>query len=165
MNKEKQLAEFAEALVYIGDLLPRAQLNAELYQNEFVKAAVARLYEQILLFFRPAIKWYSSSLRRLLLGVFEPFEVLRDTVIKVKACVAIMNEAAMSSMQVEIRQTHDIASKSHEILSSGLSERLSYHVWQDRVSEVLGEIQQNVKGVLDLTISPLRTDSYELAAN
>lgn len=152
MNKEKQLAEYTEALVYIGDLLPRAQLNAELYQNNFVQTAVARLYEQFLLFFRPAIKWYSSSLRRFLLGVFEPFEVLKDTVTKIKACAAIMNEAAMSSMQIEVRQTHAIALKTHEIIACELPKLQSGQQWQGCVSAEVGQIQQDVKGMSGLHI-------------
>lgn len=152
MNKEKQLAEYAEALVYIGDLLPRAQLNAELYQNNFVGAAVARLYEQVLFFFRPAIKWYSSSLRRFLLGVFEPFEVLKDTVTKIKACAAIMNEAAMSSMQIEVRQTHEIALKTHEIVTREVPNLQSGQQWQGCVSAGMGQIQQDVKGMSGLHI-------------
>lgn len=152
MNKEKQLAEYAEALVYIGDLLPRAQLNAELYQNSFVEAAVARLYEQVLLFFRPAIKWYSSSLRRFFLGVFEPFEVLKDTVMKIKTCAAIMNEAAMSSMQVELRQTHEIALKTHEMITRELPSLQLGLQGHGYVAAEVGQVQQDVKGMSGLHI-------------
>ncbi|KAF3766216.1 hypothetical protein M406DRAFT_68578 [Cryphonectria parasitica EP155] len=137
MNHAKHVAEYTDALVHIGNLLPRAQLNAELYQNNYVKEAVARLYEQILVFFRPAIKWYSSSLQRAMTAIVSPFESgLKDTVAKIQTCATIMDAAARSSMQIELRKTYDIVS----------CQLPNLHSWQGDMSAGVSEIRQDQKG-------------------
>lgn len=101
----KLVAEYAEALVCIGDLLPRVRLNAELYRNAFMREAVSRLYAQILRFFRPAVEWYSASgFGRVIKAVCNPFECgLKDTVQKIKACAELMDGIADASMRVDQR--------------------------------------------------------------
>lgn len=144
-NHAKYVAEYADALVYIGNLLPRAQLSVELYQNHYVKGAVARLYEQILLFFRPAIKWYSSTIRRLATAVYSPFESgLKDTVANIRGCAMIVDEAARSCMQIEQRQTSNMIFSQLPDLGS----------WRSDISAEMGEMRDDVRGLFLLFVQP-----------
>lgn len=99
------VAEYAEALVRIGDVLPRARLGAELYRNDMMRTAAARLYAQLLRFFRAAIEWYSrSGFERAMSAVFRPFECgLKDVVDKIRTCAELMDKIAESSMRIDQR--------------------------------------------------------------
>jgi hypothetical protein len=61
LNHEELISRLAEALVLIGDALPRAKLKLELYGTEPMLQAVSQLYAQIMRFSQRAIKWYSEG--------------------------------------------------------------------------------------------------------
>lgn len=139
LGHARLVAEYAEALVCIGDVLPRAQLSAALYQNDMMRAAVARLYAQLLRFFRAAVEWYSrSGFERAVNAVFKPFECgLKDVVEKIKTCAELMDKIAESSMRVDQR-----------LYNVELQARLErVEAWCCRSDQTLGVLTATVEGV------------------
>ncbi|KAJ4385300.1 hypothetical protein N0V93_010361 [Gnomoniopsis smithogilvyi] len=136
------VAELAEAMVSIGDVLPRTQLNAELYQNDMMRTAVARLYTQLLRFFRAAMEWYSrSGFERVVSAVFKPFECgLKDIIEKIKMYADLMDKIAESSMRVDQRM--------YNLELQARLERVEF--WCDSDDQAMGNLTAVVEDVVAL---------------
>ncbi|SPO04286.1 uncharacterized protein DNG_06969 [Cephalotrichum gorgonifer] len=105
INHAELVAQFSKALCQIGDVLPRTELNAKLYQTDQMKHAIANLYASILIFLRQAVKWYKlGPAGRALTSIFKPFELsYKDTVDQVKLCADTIDDIAAAAARAEIR--------------------------------------------------------------
>lgn len=101
-------------MVDIAEVLPRAKLNAELYQTDHVRAAISTLYAHILLFLRHTISWFNlSRTRKIISSILNPFKLgLKTTVDEVKRCATVLDAAADSASKAEMRTMHVLM---HEI--------------------------------------------------
>lgn len=113
INHAELVAEFAKALTDVGEVLPRAKLNAKLYQTDMMKEAVVGLYRHILLFLQKALEWYQFSPgRRAVSAIIRPFKTdLKNTIDEVKRCATVMEAVAGSCMKAELRDTHSMVRK------------------------------------------------------
>lgn len=107
-NNAEIVSELTKAMVDIAEVLPRAKLNAELYQTHHIKAAISALYARILLFFRQLISWYNlPRARKLASVIFKPFKLeLKNAVDEVKRCAMVLDAAANVAHKAETRSMH-----------------------------------------------------------
>lgn len=95
-------------MVDIAEVLPRAKLDAELYQTDHTRAVISTLYAHILLFFKQTISWFNlSRTRKIMSAILNPFKLgLKTTVDEVKRCAMILDIVADSASKAEIRSMH-----------------------------------------------------------
>jgi len=106
INHENLVAQFSKALYWIGQVLPRCELSAELYQNDEMRDAIATLYAHILLFLQQAVKWYNlGSAGRALTSLFKPFELsYKETLDEITLCAKTIDDISSLASKVEIRE-------------------------------------------------------------
>ncbi|KAF2113903.1 hypothetical protein BDV96DRAFT_600662 [Lophiotrema nucula] len=105
INRAELVQKVSQALVAIGDVLPRAELSAELYQTEYMEAALSRLYTYVIMFFQLCVRWYNrSSLGRLWASFKTPFELdYKDLVEQIRVCSHAVEDLANAGARAEIR--------------------------------------------------------------
>ncbi|KAH3997541.1 hypothetical protein HBI13_109690 [Parastagonospora nodorum] len=115
INRATLVQKLAQAFVAIGDVLPRASLSAELYQTDYMKDALSRLYAYIIIFLHLCVKWYNrSSLGRLWSAMKSPFELdYQDLVDQIKVSSAAVEDLANAGARVEIRDIRTMQDISH----------------------------------------------------
>jgi hypothetical protein len=115
LNRATLVEKLAQAFVTIGDVLPRSNLSAELYQTEHMKEALSRLYSYIILFLQLCVKWYNrSSLGRLWSALKAPFELdYQGLVEQIKFSSAAVEDIANAGARVEIRDIRTIQDIHH----------------------------------------------------
>jgi hypothetical protein len=99
------VAELSKALSQIGAVLPRVEVQLNLYRTDSMKAQVELLYSEIIHFYQRAMKWYEGGKFKHILGAFANpyslrFKDLRD---KIEQCSLIIEKEAAVYAQVEIR--------------------------------------------------------------
>ena len=99
------MTELSKALAKIGDVLPRVQIDAALYNTPWMKEAISRLYAYILLFLQKAVKWYTmGSARRAVSSVLNPYSSsFQETIKEISRCTASVDDIASTSGRAEIR--------------------------------------------------------------
>jgi hypothetical protein len=97
--------KLAQALVEIGDVLPRAKFSAELYQTDYMQEALSRLYAYIILFFQLCVRWYNKSpIRRVWSSVITPFELdWKELTDQIMLSSKMVEDLANSGARSEIR--------------------------------------------------------------
>ncbi|EDU51595.1 hypothetical protein PtrSN002B_010849 [Pyrenophora tritici-repentis] len=148
--------ELAKAFIAIGDVLPRAKLSAELYQTNYMRDALSRLYAYIIRFLHLCVRWYSrSSLGRFFSGLKNPFELhYQDLVEQIKTRSADVQDLANAGARVDIRDIltiqalkHDQALKRYERIEDCLNQILqtstSHKALSEFMSVDIGEIKRN----------------------
>ncbi|KAH7395180.1 hypothetical protein DE146DRAFT_615269 [Phaeosphaeria sp. MPI-PUGE-AT-0046c] len=105
LNRATLVEKLAQAFIEIGDVLPRSNLSAELYQTDDMKDALSRLYAYIVLFLQLCVKWYNrSSVGRLWSALKAPFELdYQDLVEQIKISAASVEHLADAGARVEVR--------------------------------------------------------------
>ncbi|KAI8940633.1 hypothetical protein NX059_001905 [Plenodomus lindquistii] len=105
INRATLVEKLAQAFVAIGDVLPRADLNAELYQTDHMRDALSRLYAYIILFLRLCVRWYNrSSLGRLWSALKSPYELdYKELIDQIKVSSAAVEDLASAGARAEIR--------------------------------------------------------------
>ncbi|KAI4936800.1 uncharacterized protein J4E92_001525 [Alternaria infectoria] len=103
------------ALIAIGDVLPRMDLSAELYQTQYMEAALSRLFTYIILFLRLCVRWYKKSpLGRICSAIKTPFELgYQDLVNHIQECSKAVDDLASAGARAEIRDVHTLAMLQH----------------------------------------------------
>jgi hypothetical protein len=110
INRATLVEKLAQAFVAIGDVLPRANLSAELYQTGYMKDALSRLYAYIILFLRLCVRWYNkSSIGRFVSAITSPFELdYQELIDQIKVSSAAVEHLANAGARVEIRDIRTI---------------------------------------------------------
>lgn len=107
--------KLSQALVDIGDVLPRMDLSACLYQTEVMEAALSRLFTYIILFLRLCVRWYKKSpLDRISSAIQSPFELgYHDLVNNIQECSKAVDDLASAGARAEIRDVRTLAMLQH----------------------------------------------------
>jgi hypothetical protein len=138
INRATLVEKLAQAFVTIGDVLPRSNLSAELYQTDHMKEALSRLYSYIILFLQLCVKWYNrSSLGRLWSALKAPFELDYQGLVKqVKLSSAAVEDIANAGARVEIRDIRTIQDIHHVQFVN------FYNNLLDRLAKLEGSVTQ-----------------------
>lgn len=109
------MQKLSQALVEIGDILPRAELSAELYQTDYMQEALSRLYAYILLFFQLCVRWYNkSSIRRVLSSIKTPFELdWQDLTEQIMLSSKAVEDLANAGARAELRYVRTLMDLQH----------------------------------------------------
>jgi hypothetical protein len=115
INRANLFEKLSQALIAIGDVLPRMDLSAELYQTKYMEAALARLFTYIILFLRLCVRWYKKSpLGRICSAIITPFELgYQDLVDHIQECSKAVDDLASAGARAEIRDVHALARLQH----------------------------------------------------
>lgn len=108
LNHGELVIEYSKALVQIGEVLPRQELNAALFPTPHMKDAISRLYAHILKFLLRAVKWYQMSpAGRAFSAIRKPFDLdLKDIVEQVWLCSERIEKIASTASKAELRDVH-----------------------------------------------------------
>ncbi|RAR04552.1 hypothetical protein DDE82_004509 [Stemphylium lycopersici] len=144
INRANLVQKLLQALIAIGDVLPRLDLSAELYQTEYMEAALSRLYAYIMLFFRLCVRWYNRSpLGRLWSAITTPFELdYQELVEQIQHCSQAVDDLANAGARAEIRHVRTLADlqhtqlREHGVKLSQILER------QKKADELLAQVMQ-----------------------
>lgn len=141
INHGKLVTQFSQALSTIADVLPRANLSAELYQTDQMENTVAKMYAHILLFLKRAMKWYhAGQAGRALAGLFKPYELsFKDTVEQIVECAKAIDDIASISNKVEVRQIGEIT-RDHRLKLTGIEDKLQ------GLTATVGNVLQCLRG-------------------
>ncbi|ETS73986.1 hypothetical protein PFICI_13852 [Pestalotiopsis fici W106-1] len=155
LNHANLVTQFAQALSIIAQVLPRTEINAELYQTDEMKEAIASLYAHILLFLQQATKWYNvGPAGRALTALFKPFELsYKDTVEQIMLCAQTIDDISSLASRVEIREIKTFLQGE----SKRLEEReTKLHEMQARFHQAQAELSETVDKVLQIITSENR---------
>ncbi|KAH8168915.1 hypothetical protein LIA77_11041 [Sarocladium implicatum] len=163
-NHEKLVEHFANTLEEIAFALPRAEFIAELYRTDRVKAVLSRLYANILVFLRHAIKWYArSSAGRAICAVFKPFPLQCEAIVaQIRECVKASGDEAAIASQAEVRGLH-LEFRRHEQRMLEMDRKHDQRYLQsekrlDAMDQKLSEVQVNSR----VTVQQLEVESRTL---
>ncbi|KAI4658936.1 uncharacterized protein J4E79_006696 [Alternaria viburni] len=115
INRATLFEKLSQALISIGDVLPRMDLSAELYQTQYMEAALSRLFTYIILFLRLCVRWYKKSpLGRICSAIKTPFELgYQELVNHIQECSKAVDDLASAGARAEIRDVHTLAMLQH----------------------------------------------------
>src|SRR2546423_1198690 len=99
------VSELSKALTKVGEVLPRAQIDATLYDTPWMRNAIARLYAYIMLFLQKAVKWYTMGSRwRALSSILNPYSSsFKEVVDEIKKSAESVDAIARTSGRAEVR--------------------------------------------------------------
>ncbi len=119
------MTKISQAIVAIGEVLPRADLNAELYPTDYMETALSKLYAYIIMFFQMCVRWYNRSpLGRLWSSIKDPWELdYRELLDQIKHSSAAVEDLANAGARVEIRQINT-ALELHHVQSADRDAKL-----------------------------------------
>lgn len=105
LNHAQLVSELSKALTKVGEVLPRAQIDATLYDTPWMRDAISRLYAYIMLFLQKAVKWYTmGSRRRALSSILNPYSSsFKEVVDEIKNSAKTVDSIARTSGRAEIR--------------------------------------------------------------
>jgi len=111
INRANLFEKLSQVLIAIGDILPRMDLSAELYQTKYMEAALSRLFAYIILFLRLCVRWYRKSpWGRICSAIKTPFELgYQDLVNHIQECSKAVEDLASAGARAEIRDVHELA--------------------------------------------------------
>jgi hypothetical protein len=143
------LHKFAQAFVEIGDALYLATCSALIYGTTTIEATISQLYLEIMRFLSKAVQWYTKNpIRRMLSAIANPWELkYKDSLERIRDCVAKVNNHAERASWAELRVVHDGLSKQGtkldgvEVVVSGL---------QSKLDEILKLLQHQLQVNLSL---------------
>lgn len=109
INHEDVNTALANALLEIGDLLPRVELASALYPTERMKSAMTTLYAYLLKFFIRSRNWYNEgSWKRIVHSITRPSELrYKDLLEKIGRASNEITQLSQSASQAEVRTIHD----------------------------------------------------------
>ncbi|PVI02119.1 hypothetical protein DM02DRAFT_590081 [Periconia macrospinosa] len=110
LNHEETTSELAKAVANIGDVLPRARLQLDIFRVDSMKAAIERLYSDIITFLVMSLEWYEQgSIRRAWKAFAEPYKVrLKDLRDRIDESARRMDNLAHTLAQDKISKIHDV---------------------------------------------------------
>jgi len=143
--------ELAKAFVAIGNALPRADLSAELYQTEYMKEALSRLYACIIRFLHLCVIWYSRcSLGRFFSGLKNPFKLeYHDLVEQIKVCSVAIEDLANAGARVEIRDISTTQTLHHSQLMDLWGKLLEKQEWVEKSLTQLLQVTTSSKALTE----------------
>ncbi|KAG9672487.1 hypothetical protein KCU99_g602, partial [Aureobasidium melanogenum] len=158
------LHKFAQAFVEIGDALYLATCSALIYGTTTIEATISQLYLEIMRFLSKAVQWYTKNpIRRMLSAIANPWELkYKDSLERIRDCVAKVNNHAERASWAELRVVHDGLSKQGtkldgvEVVVSGLQSKL------DEMSKLLQHQLQVNLNHRDISLT-LRNDMDQVA--
>ncbi|KAH8881712.1 hypothetical protein GQ53DRAFT_773125 [Thozetella sp. PMI_491] len=162
ISHENLFNQFAKALHWIAQVLPRCELSADLYRTDEMKDAVASLYAHILLFLQQAIKWYNvGPAGRALTALFKPFELsYQETVDQIMLCAKAIDDIAGIYAKVEIRDISVLLQDE----SRKLTEReQKLHDMQVKFSIAQAELSAAVGTILQIVSREIPSLDYDEA--
>ena len=110
LNHEETTSELAKAVANIGDVLPRAKLQLDIFRVDAMKEAIELLYSDILKFLLASLQWYEQgSLKRAWKAFVEPYKVcLKDLRDKIDESARRVDNLAHTLSQHRIDKIHDL---------------------------------------------------------
>jgi hypothetical protein len=161
------IEEIAKAFVAIGDVLPRADLSAELYQTEYMKDALSRLYAYVIRFLHLCVRWYSrSSLGRFFSGLKHPFKLdYQDLVEQIKVCSAAIEDLANAGARVEIRDISTIQAIHHSQFMDLYSKLLKKYDWMENSLKQILEVTTSGKAIterVDINVLDIKRSNFRI---
>jgi hypothetical protein len=161
------IEEIAKAFVAIGDVLPRADLSAELYQTEYMKDALSRLYAYVIRFLHLCVRWYSrSSLGRFFSGLKHPFKLdYQDLVEQIKICSAAIEDLANAGARVEIRDISTIQAIHHSQFMDLYSKLLKKYDWMENSLKQILEVTTSGKAItkrVDINVLDIKRSNFRI---
>ncbi|KNG47929.1 hypothetical protein TW65_05269 [Stemphylium lycopersici] len=138
INRANLVQRLSQALIAIGDVLPRLDLSAELYQTEYMEAALSRLYAYIML------RWYNRSpLGRLWSAITTPFELdYQELVEQIQHCSQAVDDLANAGARAEIRHVRTLADLQHTQLREHGVKLAQILERQKKADELLAQVMQ-----------------------
>lgn len=108
MNQQNLVTRLATGLNQIADILPRAELNLQLYPTPQTKQVIVDIYAQILKFLLRALHWYQESkLKHVIHSITRPTELRYDDLMaKISSLSLRMTDMASASSHAEQRDMH-----------------------------------------------------------
>jgi hypothetical protein len=148
-------------------VLPRADLSAELYQTDYMKDALSRLYAYVIRFLHLCVRWYSrSSLGRFFSGLKNPFKLdYQDLVEQIKVCSAAIEDLANAGARVEIRDISTIQAIHHSQFMDLYSKLLKKYDWMENSLKQLLEVTTTSKTLterVDLNVRDMKRSNYRM---
>ena len=121
MNHEEVLVGISKTIARIADVLPRADLCANLYPTQRMRVAVAQLYAKVICFVRDAVKWYNKGkLAHSVAAIFKPYALgFKGIVDEISEASRRVDQEAEAAMRAEIRDLN-IKSQHFFQISMGL---------------------------------------------
>lgn len=108
LNHEDLITRLAKAMSKIADVLPRVDLQNELYQTSLMTRHVEDLYAEIITFFDRASKWYSDGkMTHVLKSFTSPYSLhFKDLVDQIDERTRRIDSLAATLAQAELRRMH-----------------------------------------------------------
>lgn len=108
MNHQELLTSIAKTLSQIADVLPRVEMDANLYKNPLILRAISKLYAHIITFIQFAVRWYrKGKLAHSLASILKPFQIKgRPIMEEISECSKTVERLAMSANRAETRVLH-----------------------------------------------------------
>ena len=141
MNHAHLVQKLSQAINKIGKVLPRAELSADLYQTDSMKAALSQLYACIILFFQRCVRWYNKGpLRRALSSIKTPFELeYKDLLDRVSLCSKTVEGISQAAARAELRLTRTLVELLH---SQSVEKSTELHEMLTRINSSTWQILQ-----------------------
>lgn len=144
----------------IAQVLPRTEINAELYQTDEMKEAIASIYAHILLFLQQATKWYNvGPAGRALTALFRPFELsYKDTIEQIMLYAQTIDDISSLASRVEIREIKTFLQEDRRRLEE---RETKLHEMQARFHQAQAELSETVGKVLQIITSKKANSSHQ----
>lgn len=126
----KSATRLATGLNQIADILPRAELNLQLYPTPQTKQVIVDIYAQILKFLLRALRWYQESkLKHVIHSITRPIELRYDDLMaKISSLSLRMTDSASASSHAEQRDMHtaiQYQSQDHQAIQQSIDQLTS----------------------------------------
>ena len=167
INRAILFEKLSQALIAIGDVLPRMDLSADLYKTEYMEATLSRLYTHIIRFLRRCVQWYNKSpIGRLCSAITSPFElVYQDLVEQVQLCSKLVDDLASAGARAEIRRIRTLTERNHtEIIGLNLKLLEGQKSIEAKVVQML-QVASSTKSITERVsdkVCSIRTSGYRL---
>jgi hypothetical protein len=134
-NHEHMIAELSKALCKIAMLLPRVEMQLDLYQQDDMKVYAEVLYAEIIQFNYRALKWYEDGKLKHMLGAFiNPFKLrFKDICDKIDECSRNIEKLAAVYAQKELRKMNLLTE------SSSMTQRAIVELLIDIRTKLIGK--------------------------
>ena len=113
LNHEETTSELAKAVANIGDVLPRAKLQLDIFRVDSMKETIELLYSDIITFLLMSLQWYEQgSIKRAWKALAEPYKVrLKDLRDRIDESARRVDNLAHTLAQDKVSKIHDVLVK------------------------------------------------------
>ncbi|KAL9039803.1 MAG: hypothetical protein Q9214_004726, partial [Letrouitia sp. 1 TL-2023] len=108
LNHEELIACIAKTLSRIAIVLPRVELDLNLYGQPRILIEVSQLYAQIIKFVQSAMRWYQKGkIAHGVASILKPFQISgKEIVEEITECSKRVEQLAVSAHRAETRSMH-----------------------------------------------------------